>query len=53
MTGGGFGGSVIALVPDAAVADVDRAVATAFAAHGWDRPRVFEVRPSEGARRDA
>jgi galactokinase len=53
MTGGGFGGSVIALVPDAAVADVDRAVTSAFAAHGWDRPRVFEVTPSQGARRDA
>jgi galactokinase len=53
MTGGGFGGSVIALVPEAAVADVDRAVTSAFAAHGWGRPRVFEVRPSQGARRDA
>jgi galactokinase len=53
MTGGGFGGSVIALVPDAAVADVDRGVTSAFASHGWGRPRVYEVTPSQGARRDA
>jgi galactokinase len=53
MTGGGFGGSVIALVPDAAVAGVDRAVTSAFAAHGWGPPRAFQVTPSQGARRDA
>ncbi|MDQ1599139.1 MAG: galactokinase [Actinomycetota bacterium] len=53
MTGGGFGGCVIALVPGAAVADVDQAVTSAFAANGWGRPRVFEVTPSQGARRDA
>jgi galactokinase len=53
MTGGGFGGCVIALVPEAAADDVDRAVTAAFASHGWGRPRTFEVRPSQGARRDA
>jgi galactokinase len=52
MTGGGFGGSVIALVPDEAVAEVERAVTSAFAANGWGAPHVFEVRPSQGARRD-
>ena len=53
MTGGGFGGSVIALVPHTAVADVGRAVTSTFASHGWDQPRVVEVTPSQGARRDA
>jgi galactokinase len=53
MTGGGFGGCVIALVPDGTVADVDRAVTSAFASHGWGRPRVVEVTPSQGASRDA
>ena len=53
MTGGGFGGCVIALVPDTAVTNVDRAVTSAFAAHGWGPPRVVEVTPSPGARRDA
>jgi galactokinase len=53
LTGGGFGGSVIALVPHAAVDDVHRSVASVFASRGWAEPRVFEVRPSQGARRDA
>ncbi|WP_022889852.1 galactokinase [Agromyces italicus] len=53
MTGGGFGGSAIALVPDALVPDVTRAVAAAFADHGYREPVVFTVRASEGARRDA
>ena len=52
MTGGGFGGSVIALVPAAAVDAVVWAVTSAFAANGWGAPHVFEVRPSPGARRD-
>lgn len=38
MTGGGFGGSAIALVPDDRADDVRRAVDRAFAAQGWDEP---------------
>ncbi|WP_440899413.1 galactokinase [Actinosynnema sp.] len=52
MTGGGFGGSAIALVPvelhDKVVADVE----AAFAAKGWPTPRTFTAVPSPGAGRD-
>ena len=53
MTGGGFGGSAIALVPADRADVVREAVVTAFADRGWARPEVVEVTPSEGARRDA
>ena len=52
MTGGGFGGSAIALVIDALVPVVTREVVAAFADHGFPEPIVFTVRPSAGARRD-
>ncbi len=52
MTGGGFGGSSIALVPVAAVGDVQAAIAAAFAAQGWAVPASFTVTPADGARRD-
>lgn len=51
MTGGGFGGSAIALVP---VDDADRArsaVLARFTARGLPAPDVFAVLPAEGARR--
>ncbi|AXJ09462.1 galactokinase [Arthrobacter sp. PM3] len=51
MTGGGFGGSAIALVP---ADDVDRArsaVLAAFAARGLRAPDIFTVLPAKGARR--
>ncbi|WP_046780664.1 galactokinase [Streptomyces yangpuensis] len=51
MTGGGFGGSVIALVPAAAAGSVARAVTDAFAAAGFAAPAVLEAVPSPGARR--
>jgi galactokinase len=51
MTGGGFGGSVIALVDDADVAGVEASVTDAFAAAGFDAPSVFSTQPSAGARR--
>lgn len=38
MTGGGFGGSAVALVPDGLVGDVERAVDGAFSDRGWNRP---------------
>ncbi|MGW9072632.1 galactokinase, partial [Streptomyces yangpuensis] len=51
MTGGGFGGSVIALVPAAAAGSVARTVTDAFAAAGFAAPAVLEALPSPGARR--
>lgn len=51
MTGGGFGGSAIALVPDDDEARVRDAVTEAFAARGFRAPRLFTVTPADGARR--
>ena len=51
MTGGGFGGSVIALVDTAGVGTVTDAVRAAFAAAGHGPPAVFGVVPSDGAHR--
>ncbi len=49
MTGGGFGGSAIALVPVSAVSAVDDAVAVAFAERGFRPASSFEVTPARGA----
>ncbi|MCX5208683.1 galactokinase [Kitasatospora sp. NBC_00240] len=51
MTGGGFGGSVIALVADADADRVAGAVTAAFAAAGYTAPRVFTALAAQGARR--
>ena len=51
MTGGGFGGCVIALTPSELVADVTAGIATAFADHGFAAPVSFEATPSAGAHR--
>jgi galactokinase len=51
MVGGGFGGSVIALVPEGRVARVTDAVTAAYAAREWETPRFLEAEPSSGARR--
>ncbi|WP_405977123.1 galactokinase [Streptomyces sp. NBC_00158] len=51
MTGGGFGGSVIALVRAGRAESVGRAVSEAFAAAGFARPAVLDAVPSAGARR--
>ncbi|WP_295779569.1 galactokinase [uncultured Microbacterium sp.] len=53
MTGGGFGGAAIALMPVELIPAATEAVHAAFAASGFRRPNVFTVTPSEGARRDA
>ena len=53
MTGGGFGGSAIALVRSADRDAVAAAVTAAFAEAGFTAPTVFTVHPAEGARRDA
>ena len=50
MTGGGFGGSAIALVPLERVNAVQSAVATAFLARGWGEPDFFTAEPGAGAR---
>ncbi len=52
MTGGGFGGSAIALVEVDAVDAVTGAVERAFSAAGLAAPTIRSVHPSEGARRD-
>lgn len=51
MIGGGFGGSVIAIVPVALVGAVDQAVHAAFAESGFRAPAVFDALPAPGARR--
>ena len=52
MTGGGFGGAAIALVPVDAVSRVRVAVDGAFAEHGFAAPDTFVVNAAGGARRD-
>jgi galactokinase len=51
MTGGGFGGCVIALIDAAADADVLAAVTRAFGERGFAEPSSFVARASAGARR--
>jgi len=53
MTGGGFGGAAIALVPSDGVSRLQVAVDGAFAEHGFGVPETFTVRPSEGAKRES
>ena len=50
MTGGGFGGSAIALVPTDDVRRLQEAVTSAFGQNGWEAPTVFTVEASAGAR---
>jgi galactokinase len=52
MTGGGFGGSAIALAPAALIPPLRAAVGAAFGQRGYRAPEMFPVRPSQGARRD-
>ena len=52
MTGGGFGGAAIALVPVEHLERVTSAVAAAFAHRGFAAPTTFTVTPSAGARRE-
>ncbi|MEU5155523.1 galactokinase [Glycomyces sp. NPDC021274] len=51
MTGGGFGGSAIALVESAAAPKVEAAVLEAAAKQGLPVPRVFVARAAAGAHR--
>lgn len=49
MTGGGFGGSAVALVPGGLRTAVTAGVEEAFAAAGFGAPRVLPVAPGAGA----
>ena len=49
MVGGGFGGSAIALIHSAKVAETKNAVQKAFADAGFKAPRFFTSLPSQGA----
>jgi galactokinase len=51
MTGGGFGGCVIALVEQPRAPQVEQAVAEAFAGRGFTPPVAFLAQPSDGAHR--
>jgi galactokinase len=52
MTGGGFGGSAIALAPVSMIPQVRLEIGRAFSEQGYMMPEMFVVRPSQGARRD-
>ncbi|CRK55790.1 Galactokinase [Alloactinosynnema sp. L-07] len=52
MTGGGFGGTAIALVPVDRDEQVRAAVTSAFAERSFTAPRMFTAVPSPGAGRD-
>jgi galactokinase len=53
MTGGGFGGSAVALVPTDRLDAVGDAVAAAFAGRDYTAPVVRAVTPAQGARRES
>ena len=52
MTGGGFGGAAIALVPASGISRIQVAIDGAFAEHGFGQPTMFTVTASNGAQRD-
>ena len=51
MTGGGFGGCIIALVPAGDVERIGGEIARSFADAGYGPPAHFAARPSAGAQR--
>jgi len=53
MIGGGFGGSVLALVPASRLPAVRAALTEAFARRSWKPPEFLEAVPSAAARRIA
>jgi len=53
MTGGGFGGSAIALLPTERTAEVTSAVTHAFADNGFSAPNCFAVTAGGPARRES
>jgi len=52
LTGGGFGGSMVALVHQEDVDAISAAIASAFAASGYTAPQSFTVHAAAGAHRD-
>jgi len=52
MTGGGFGGAAIALIPADEVSRLQVALDGAFAEHGFGQPTTFTVTAADGASRD-
>jgi galactokinase len=53
MTGGGFGGAAIALIPTDAVSRLQVAIDGAFAEHGFGQPVTFTVSAADGAVRES
>jgi galactokinase len=51
MIGGGFGGSVLALIPEEAADQVRAVLTETYAARGWTPPQFIEAIPSPPARR--
>ena len=51
MTGGGFGGSAIALAAPEQVQGIRERVEARYLAHQWSRPDVFVVHAADGAHR--
>jgi galactokinase len=52
MTGGGFGGAILALAPRDRIDAMGEAITAAFAKAGYPAPALRTVTPSDGARRD-
>jgi galactokinase len=52
MTGGGFGGSAIAIIESSKVADLSTKIMTKFKARGFATPEIFSVVAAAGARRE-
>ena len=50
MTGGGFGGSAIALLPESALESAEAGCIAAFERRGWDAPRLLRASAADGAR---
>jgi galactokinase len=50
MIGGGFGGSVLALIPVERMAAVRAALTDAFTERGWTPPEFIDAIPSAAAR---
>ncbi|MHB1171218.1 MAG: galactokinase [Lacisediminihabitans sp.] len=52
MTGGGFGGAAIALIPSESLSRLQVAIDGAFAEHGYGQPDIFIVSAAPGAYRE-
>jgi galactokinase len=51
MTGGGFGGSAIALTPVEKIGEVTNSIYAEFELLGYQKPNIFTVNPADGASR--